>query len=108
VVVAIALLIRRDVGADEPCLPVLDARVRLGKVGAAGADGLDLGPGQHQARLERLLDGVVVARTAVEGDSVLRHRSNGECYGKWKSRPLRPALPSLPHEGGYRTASVVA
>ncbi len=99
-------------GADEPRLAALDARVGLGQVGAPGADRLDLGPGQHQARLERLLDGVVVAGTAIEGDGLLRHRSmintDGERREEMEKPAGRPASPSLPREVAYRTASVVA
>ena len=56
VVVAVGLLERRDVGADQPGLVALDARVGIGQVDLAGADGLDLGAGQDDPGLERLLD----------------------------------------------------
>jgi hypothetical protein len=49
VVVPVPLLVRRDVRADQPRLAALDAGVRLGEVDAAGADRLDLGPGQREA-----------------------------------------------------------
>ncbi|HEX5014065.1 MAG TPA: hypothetical protein VFV72_07865 [Candidatus Limnocylindrales bacterium] len=71
VVVAIALLERRDMGTDQPRLVALDARVGVGEVDLAGADGLDLGTGQDEAGLERLLDRELVPRPAIERDGVL-------------------------------------
>ena len=62
------LLERRDVGADEPGLAALDARVGVGQVDLAGADRLDLGAGQDDAGLERVVDREVVAGSSVEGD----------------------------------------
>ena len=69
VVVPVALLERRDVSADKPRLAPLDARVRVGQVRLARTDALYLRAGQDEAGLERIRDGVVVARLAVE-----RHR----------------------------------
>src|SRR5439155_24120369 len=74
VVGAVALLERGDMGADQPRFAALDARVGIGEVDLARPDGLDLGPGQHEAGLERLVDGVFVAGSAVEGDRLLAHR----------------------------------
>jgi hypothetical protein len=71
VVVAIALLERRDVGADQPCLVALDARVGVGQVDLAGADRLDLGAGQDEAGLDGLLDRELVPRPPIEGDGLL-------------------------------------
>jgi hypothetical protein len=71
VVVAIALLERRDVGADQPRLVALDARVGVGDVDLAGADRLDLRAGQDEAGLDRLLDRELVSRLPVQRDGVL-------------------------------------
>ena len=68
VVVAVALLEGRDVGADQPGLALLDPGVGAGDVHLAGADRLDLGAGQRDAGLEGLLDRELMARFSVEGD----------------------------------------
>ena len=70
VVVAVALLEWGDMGVDQPRLAPLDARVGIGQVRLAGTDALDLGAGQDEARLERIGDGVVVARLAIERDGL--------------------------------------
>ena len=104
VVVAVSLGVLRDVGADQPRLAALDARRRPRRCSPVRSDALDLGAGQHEARLEGVLDGVVVACSAVEGDRLVGHRSSGHALrrmrrggGHGKSRPFRPALPSLHH-----------
>ena len=71
VVVTVGLLERSDVGADQPGLVALDARVRIGEVDLAGADGLDLGAGQDEAGLECVLDAELVPGATIEGDGVL-------------------------------------
>ena len=71
VVVAVALLERSDVGADQPRFVALDARVGIRQVDLAGADGLDLGAGQDETGLERVLDAELVPRPTVQGDGVL-------------------------------------
>jgi hypothetical protein len=68
VVPAVPLGPRGDVGADEPRLVALDPRIGVREVDLAGPDGLDLGPGQHDAGLELLVDRVLVACPPVEGD----------------------------------------
>src|SRR4029079_608583 len=74
VVVPVAGLPGRDVQADEPRFAVLDARVGVGQADLPGSDALDLGPGQHDAGLEGLLDRELVPRSSVEGDgAVLAH-----------------------------------
>ena len=55
----------RDMGTDQPCLAALDAGVGFGQVGAPGSDALDLGAGQDQPSLQRLLDVVFVAGATV-------------------------------------------
>ena len=79
VVVAVRLLERRDVGADQPGLVALDPRVGVGQVDLAGPDRLDLGPGQDDPRLERVLDAELVARPSVEGDRRSRPRELAPC-----------------------------
>ncbi len=74
-VVPVSLVVGRDVRADEPRLAVLDAGVGLRQVDVSGSDRLDLGPGQHDACLEGVLDGVLEAGSAVDGDRVVGHRS---------------------------------
>ena len=59
VVVAVAAGPRGDVHADQPGLASLDAGVGVLQVEVAVAHRLDLGAGQVDARLERVLDGVV-------------------------------------------------
>ena len=71
VVVAVALLERGDVGADQPGLVAFDARVRVRQVDLAGADGLDLGAGQDETGLERVLDAELVPCPAIEGNGLL-------------------------------------
>jgi hypothetical protein len=71
VVVTIALLERRDVGANQPRLVALDARVGVGDVDLAGADRLDLRAGQDETGLDRLLDRELVSRLPVQRDGVL-------------------------------------
>ncbi len=68
VVVPIPLLERRDVGADEPGLATLDPGIGVGDIGLARTDRLDLRAGQHEPRLERLVDRELVAGFSVEGD----------------------------------------
>ena len=62
------LLERRDVGPDQPRLALLDPGVGIGEVDLARPDRLDLGSGQDDAGLERLVDRELVARSPVEGD----------------------------------------
>ena len=65
------LLVRRDVHLLEPELAALAARVRLGDRRPALPQRLDLRTGQDDARLEALLDVIVVTRAAVAGDGLL-------------------------------------
>jgi hypothetical protein len=71
VVVPIALLERRDMGADEPGLVPLDARVGVRQVDLAGPDRLDLRAGQDETGLERVLDRELIPRPPIEGDGLL-------------------------------------
>src|SRR5436190_11602957 len=71
VVVAVRLLERRDVGADQPRLVPLDARVGIGQGDLAGPDRLDLRAGQDDPCLERLVDVELMTRPPVEGDRLL-------------------------------------
>src|SRR5580765_6570546 len=62
-----ALGVLRDVHAGQPRLAVPDVGVAVDQVGVPGAQGLDLGAGQHQPRLEDVVDVVVVPGLAVLG-----------------------------------------
>ena len=70
-VVAVALLERRDVGADQPGLVALDPGVGIGELDLAGADRLDLGAGQDDPGLERFLDAELMSRSSIERDGLL-------------------------------------
>ena len=59
-----------DVHAFEKRLAVLDARVAVAQIGAMRPQRFDLGAGEREAGLERLLDKEVVARLAVIDDQV--------------------------------------
>ena len=121
VVVAVGLLERRDVGADQPRLVALDARVGVGEVDLAGPDRLDLGAGQDDPGLERVLDAELVPCPPVEGDvfsGIVRapsYRAEREVAGSYamrassarrpetqESRPIGPAFPKLSHPQGVR------
>ncbi len=59
-----------DVNAFEERLAVLDARVTVAQICAMRPQRLDLGAGEREAGLERLLDKEVVPRLAVVDDQV--------------------------------------
>ena len=106
---AIALLERRDVGADEPRLALLDASVGVGDVGLAGADRLDLRAGQHEPGLERVVDRELVAGFSVEGDGrIVAHGGSCRAWleGIWPSARtpvlFGPAFELLTHPQGVR------
>src|SRR6266446_2567119 len=67
----IALVVDRDVGADQPGLPLADIRVGLLERGPAVPKGLHLCAGQHDPRLDPLEQMVVVPRSAVVDDQML-------------------------------------
>ena len=67
----IALVVDRDVGADQPGLPLADIRVGLLERGPAVPKGLHLCAGQHDPRLDPLEQVVVVPRSAVVDDQML-------------------------------------
>jgi hypothetical protein len=111
VVVAVALLERRDVGADQPRLVALDPRVGVRQVDLAGADRLDLGAGQDEAGLDDLLDRELVSRSPIERDGLLGNvrapsggngesgsHAEGDCvrHSQRESRPIGPAFISYP------------
>src|SRR2546427_3893692 len=60
----IALVVDRDVGADQPGSPLADIRVGLRERGPAVPKGLPLCAGQHDPRLDPLEQVIVVARSA--------------------------------------------
>src|SRR4029077_11840674 len=112
VVVPIGLFEWRDVRTDQPSLVLLDARVGVGQVGLAHADGLDLRPVQDDTGLERLVDREVVAGSSVEGDGLfvahvgsprVRGRAHGGVGpGRTNAGPDGPALELLTHPQGVR------
>src|ERR1700684_1891809 len=57
-----------DMNALEKRLAILDARVTVAQICAMRAQRLDLGAGEREAGLERLLDEEVVPRLAVVDD----------------------------------------
>src|SRR5262249_3581479 len=68
-----------DVNVLEPCFVPFQSHVPVSKVDPAGAKRLHLGPGQHQPRLVRLIDEVVVEGSPVDRDvtaALLRHGSS--------------------------------
>src|SRR5713101_9709646 len=104
VVHKVALRVRRDVHVLQPRLIAVDAHVSVTKVAFALADRLHLRACQHHARLELLIDEVVVKRTAVDGLVavavlvLVRHRPG----------PSSPAPAAFPAAGPdrARTASL--
>jgi hypothetical protein len=66
----------RDRGADQPGLTALDPGVGVAQVDLAAADALDLRAREDEARLERVVDVVLVTGLAVEGDRLFR-QGNG-------------------------------
>src|SRR5688572_2158590 len=86
----------RDVGADQPRLAPLDSRERVGEIDLARPDGLDLGPGQHDAGLHRVLDRVLVAGAPVPGDRLLGNGSGLlAVWGESKSKNAGPEGPAF-------------
>jgi len=61
----VAVTVRCDVKGVKPSLAVFDATVGVGEIPASGTNGFDFGSGEDNAGLDRLGDGVVVARLAV-------------------------------------------
>src|SRR5207237_1077641 len=89
-VLARALLVRGNVDVLEPGLALAHAREAVGQRDLAGPHRLDLGPGQDDAGLNRLVDEVVVEGAPVGRDDPvaglgLRHRASwpapGGCAG---------------------------
>jgi hypothetical protein len=68
VVELVALRVRRDVEVEQEQLAVLDDAVGVGEVGLAVPQRLDLGAGQHDARLPLVENVVVVACALVPRD----------------------------------------
>ena len=91
---------RRDVHAQKPGFAAFNARVPLAEIDLAGADGLDLATGQGDARLDPIVDAVVVEGPSVVGDrplvfghssKVSRNAMGGrECKGR-RSKDRRPS-----------------
>src|SRR6478752_2534485 len=73
VVLAPALVVDRDLEAVQPRFAVAHVGIGLGHRRPPFAERLDLGAGQHDARLEPLQQLVFVARAAIFCDQLLRH-----------------------------------
>ena len=69
---AVGLQIFGNVGVDQPDLAVLGIRVGLRDRGLAVANRLDLGAGQRNAGLNRVLDRIVESGLSVFGDNLDR------------------------------------
>src|SRR5438445_3988169 len=78
VVRTVALVVRLDLGADEPRVAVADLGVGLAERGAAVAEGLDLGAAEDEAGLDPVHPLLVVARTTVVDDQLLALRLGHE------------------------------
>ncbi len=66
-----AMGIRRDVGADQPQLVVVDAHVRLTDGDLSFTNRFDFRPGQHHASLDAVIDEVFVKRAAILRDDTI-------------------------------------
>src|SRR5918994_4156967 len=71
VIGAIAMAVGRHVGANQPQLTILEARVGFGDGRFPVADRLDLGAGQDDARLDRLENVKIVEGAPVAGDDAV-------------------------------------
>jgi hypothetical protein len=97
VVPPVAALVGRDRGADEPGLTALDPGVGVAQVDLAAADALDLRAREDEARLERVVDVVLVTGLAVEGDRLFRQgngsleAANGAGAGERRGRRSKRA-----------------
>ncbi len=67
----VALVVDRDVGTDEPGLPIAYVRIGLLERGTSIPERLDLRPGQHEAGLHAVEKVVIVPRPAVVDDQML-------------------------------------
>src|SRR5712671_2400917 len=65
---ASTLPVFRNIGIDEPDLPIASVRVGFSDRGLAQAQRLDLGAGQRDAGLEDLANFIIEARLAIVGD----------------------------------------
>ncbi len=63
----LGLFVGGDVAVDEPQLSIVDGGIAFGDVGAALAEGLNLGTFQDDAAFDVILDGIVEAGAAVFG-----------------------------------------
>src|SRR5262245_7064776 len=66
-----AMTVGADVAAEQPDLVVSHRRIRVLESDQAGAKRLDLGPPQHESRLDRLEDLVLVPCTPVARDGAI-------------------------------------
>lgn len=68
VVGAVAMGVRRDIGADQPKLAVVDSGIRFGYGCLSITNRFDLGAGQDKTGLDGLENGKIMKRPAVAGD----------------------------------------
>src|SRR5680860_975741 len=69
-----AMLVRIDMGTDQPQLSVQHAHVRLADGNLAIANRLDLGTGQNDAGFQRVADFIVMERASVLRDDPVSSR----------------------------------
>src|ERR1700710_61123 len=67
---AVGLQVFRNVGVDQPYLAALGIRVGFRDRGLAVADRLDLGAGQRDAGLDRVLDRIIEACFSIFSDDL--------------------------------------
>src|SRR5436305_12153097 len=102
VVLAVPLVVDRDVGADEPGLVPAHVPVRLLERGPALAERLHLGAGQDETGLDSIQEVVVVPRPAVVDDQLLGSGSHpASVEPPWASLSYRrKAACGVPSEPG--------
>jgi ribosome-associated toxin RatA of RatAB toxin-antitoxin module len=82
---------RVDAAADQEQLTIADVHVAIGQLNLAGANGLDLPAGQHDAGLVLLFDGCT---RSVRGGS---RRCWTWCFGSWGHRALLQSPHCMKH-----------
>src|SRR5581483_7092823 len=99
----VALLVRGDVGPDEPGLAVADVGVRLVQSDPAVAEGLDLRSRQLKPGLETLEQLVVVPRAAILGEQLLSF-DHADTLARERELDLSLPAPNLLHPDADRIA----
>src|SRR5439155_1051222 len=97
-------IVRADVHVHQHELAAMEAREAVFQIGAAVAQRLHFAAGQHEPRLERLVDEVVVPRLAIDRDVArLSHRVS---CGRRRSRRRRLTPPAAPQRHRRYAASM--